>query len=59
VEPLGRATSLISHGDFIENCGEYIRSSDLSLPILISPQDFACHMSYVKRTDIIQTDLET
>ena len=59
MEPLESATSLISQGDFIGNCGEYIRSSDFSLPVLISPQDFACHMSYVILTDIIQTVLET
>ena len=59
VESLGSATSLISQGDFIGDSGEYKQSSDFSLPVLISPQDCACHMSSVKLTDIIQTVLET
>ena len=58
VEPLGSATSLVSQGDFIGDSGEYKQSSDFSLPVLISPQDFACHMSSVILTDIIQTVLE-
>jgi hypothetical protein len=59
VEPLGSATSLISQGDFIGDPGEYIQSSYFSLPVLISTQDFACHMSSVTLTDIIQTVFET
>ena len=31
----------------------------LRLPVLISPQDFACHMSSVTVAEIIQTVLET
>ena len=59
VEPLGSATSLISQGDFIGDSGEYKQCSDFSLPVLISPQCFACHMSSVILTNIIQTVLET
>jgi hypothetical protein len=59
VEALGSATSLISQADVNGNCVEYIPASDFSLPVLISPQVFACHMSFVILTDIIQTVLET
>ena len=59
MEALGSAISLISQGDFNGNCVEYIPTSDFSLPVLISPQVFACHMSSVILTDIIQTVLET
>ena len=57
MEHLGSATSLISQGDFIGDSGEYTQSSDFSLPVLISTQDFACRS--VILTDIIQTVLET
>ena len=47
MEDLGSATSLIPKGDSNGNCVEYIPTSDFSLPVLISPQVFACHMSSV------------
>ena len=59
MEPLGSATSLISQGDFNGNCVEYMPASDFSLPVLIYPPVFACHMSSVILTDILQTVLET
>jgi hypothetical protein len=59
VEVLGSESSLISQGDFNGNCVEYIPTSDFSLPGWISPQVFACHLSSVILTYIIQTVLET
>jgi hypothetical protein len=59
VEALESATSFISHCEFNRAWVEIRPTSDFSLPVLISSQVFACHMSSVILADIIQTVLET
>ena len=59
MEALGSATSFISHCEFNRAWVESRPTSDFSLPVWISSQVFACNMSYVIFTDIIQTVLET
>jgi hypothetical protein len=59
VEALGSATSSISHCEFNRGWVENRPTSDFSLPVWISSQVFACHMSSLILTDIIQTVLET
>ena len=59
MEALGSATSFISQCEFNRAWVENIPTSDFSLPVWISSQVFACHLSSVILTDIIQTVLET
>ena len=59
VEALGSATSLIYQCEFNRAWVENIPTSDFSIPVWISSQVFACHMSSVILTGIIQTVLET
>jgi hypothetical protein len=59
VEALGSESSFISQWDFNREWVENIPTSDFSLPGWISSQVFACHMSSVILTDIIQTVLDT
>ena len=59
MEALGSATASISHCEFNRAWVENRPTLDFSLPVWISSQVFACHMSSVILTDIIQTVLET
>ena len=59
MEALGSKSSFISNRDFKREGFENIPASDFSLPVWIPSQDFACHMSPVILTDIIQTVSET
>jgi hypothetical protein len=59
VEALGSATSSIPYCEFNRAWVENRPTSDFSLPVWISSQVFACHMSFVILTDIIQTVLDT
>ena len=49
----------ISHCKFNRGWVKKLQASDFPLPGWISSEVFACHMSYVILTDIIQTVLET
>jgi hypothetical protein len=59
VEAVGSATWPISHCIFNREWVEKRPTSNFPLPGWISSQVFACHMSSVILTDIIQTVLET
>ena len=59
VEGLRSATLSISHCVFNRDWVENRPTSDFPLPVWIFSQVFACHMSSVILTDIIQTVLET
>ena len=59
MEALGSAIGPNLHCILVRQRLENLQTSDFSLPGWIVSQVFACHMSSVILTDIIQTVLET